>query len=91
MEIRRPGLLRDIPKYGKRIFVIGGIASFVAYSIVVWAFMNAPIALVSALRETSIVFALLIGVFHLREKLDIAKVLSTMTTLLGAVLLRFSR
>ena len=73
------------------MFVVGGGASYVAYALVMWAFTQAPIALVTALRETSIVFALLIGVFFLKEKLDLAKVFSTMVTLLGAALLRFSK
>ena len=91
MELARPGLLRDVPKRARQVFVVGGSASFAAYSIVVWAFTQAPIALVTALRETSIVFALLIGVFFLGEKLDLSKVFSTLLTVLGAVLLRFSK
>ncbi len=70
---------------------IGGTASFVAYALVTWAFTQAPIALVTALRETSIVFALLIGVFFLKERLSLLKVLATMTTLLGATLLRYAK
>ena len=70
------------------IFVLGGGASFIAYGLVTWGFTQAPIALVTALRETSIVFALLIGVFFLKERLNLIKVCSTFLTLLGAVLLR---
>lgn len=88
---RSPQTLRAIPRAGLPIFLVGGTASFIAYAIVTWAFTQAPIALVSALRETSIVFALLIGVFFLKERLSLVKVLSTMTTLLGAMLLRFAR
>jgi drug/metabolite transporter (DMT)-like permease len=73
------------------VFVFGGGASFVAYALVIWAFTQAPIALVTALRESSIVFALLIGVFFLKERMDLAKVISTMATLIGAALLRFAR
>lgn len=91
LAITSPETLRVIPRSGKKVFAIGGGASFAAYAIVTWAFTQAPIALVTALRETSIVFALLIGVFFLKERLDIAKVFSTATTLLGAVLLRYSR
>lgn len=76
---------------GRKVFFIGGGASFIAYSVVIWAFMQAPIALVTALRETSIIFALLIGVFFLKERLDLAKVASTITTVLGAILLRYAR
>ena len=69
----------------------GGSASYIAYALVVWAFTQAPIALVAALREISIVFALLIGVFVLRERLSLAKLASTMVTIVGAGLLRYVR
>ncbi|MEB8387166.1 DMT family transporter [Rhodobacteraceae bacterium KMM 6894] len=84
-----PGTLAVIATRGRRVFLVGGAASFVAYAIVTWAFTQAPIALVTALRETSIVFALLIGVFFLKERLDLVKVTATLTTLIGAALLRF--
>jgi uncharacterized membrane protein len=42
----------------------------------------------TALRETSIIFAMLLGVFVLKERLDLAKVLSTALTLLGMAVLR---
>ena len=70
---------------------LGGGASFFAYLIVIWAFTQAPIALVTALRETSIVFALMIGVGVLRERLRLAHVGSIALTLAGTVLLRLSR
>jgi drug/metabolite transporter (DMT)-like permease len=69
----------------------GGGASFAAYALVVYAFTQAPIALVTALRETSIVFALVIGVLFLRERVDLAKVVSTFMTICGAALLRLAR
>ncbi|WP_227369904.1 DMT family transporter [Halomonas sp. M20] len=89
LMITAPGALRDITGKGRKTFVIGGSAAFVAYALVTWAFTQAPIALVTALRETSIVFALLIGVFFLKERLDLGKVFSTMTTLTGVILLRY--
>ncbi|SHJ47809.1 EamA-like transporter family protein [Shimia gijangensis] len=89
--ILRPVTLTDMARHGRKVFFIGGGASFVAYALVTWAFTQAPIALVTALRETSIVFALLIGVFFLKERLNLAKLLSTFVTLLGAALLRFAR
>jgi drug/metabolite transporter (DMT)-like permease len=89
----RPGLMRRLPRSPGlvRLGLVGGSASFLAYGLVVWAFTLAPIALVTALRETSIVFALLIGVGFLKERLDLAKVASTMLTILGAALLRFAK
>ncbi|MCZ4352212.1 DMT family transporter [Roseovarius aestuarii] len=91
LVVKSPGTLRAVATRGRRVFVLGGGASFVAYAIVTWAFTQAPIALVTALRETSIVFALLIGVFFLKERLDLVKLFSTLTTLLGAALLRFAK
>ena len=88
---RRPALMGDLARTGKRLFFVGGGASFAAYALVVWAFTEAPIALVTALRETSIVFALLIGVGLLGERLSLTKLLSTFATLAGAALLRFAR
>jgi drug/metabolite transporter (DMT)-like permease len=46
---------------------------------------------VSALRETSIVFALLIGVFALGERLDLAKLTATALTVFGVGVLRQAR
>lgn len=89
-RVNRPAL-RQVAYAGRRTFLLGGSASFVAYALVTWAFTQAPIALVTALRETSIVFALLIGVFFLGERLDLAKLVSTFLTLIGAALLRFAR
>lgn len=87
----RPVTLIDLTRHGRKMFLIGGSASFTAYAVVTWAFTQAPIALVTALRETSIVFALLIGVFFLKERLSLAKLFSTFVTLIGAAMLRFAR
>ncbi|TDT77432.1 EamA-like transporter family protein [Litoreibacter halocynthiae] len=91
MAVTTPQVLRDLPIKGKKIFFVGGSASFVAFSLVMWAFTQAPIALVTALREISIIFALLIGVLLMGERLSLGKVVSTMITLLGVVLLRATR
>lgn len=68
-----------------------GIASMLAYWIVIWAMTMAPLALVSALRETSVVFAVLFGVVLLKERLDLVRVAAIATTLIGAVMLRTSK
>ncbi|PTX55535.1 EamA-like transporter family protein [Litoreibacter ponti] len=88
MAVTTPQVLRDMPRKGAKLFWIGGGASFLAYSLVIWSFTQAPIALVTALRETSIIFALLIGVLLMGERLSLGKILSTAITLAGVVLLR---
>jgi len=91
MWIHRPDVFRQLRTTGRHALWIGGPASYLAYSLVVWAFTQAPIALVTALRETSIVFGLLIGVFVMGERLNLVKLGSIVLTLIGAVLIRYSR
>ncbi len=91
LGLTKPQILPKLTREGRMTFWVGGSASYIAYALVIWAFTQAPIALVTALRETSIIFALGIGVVFLREKIDLAKVVSTFTTLIGAALLRFGR
>ena len=91
IRVTRPGVVTQVICQRWRLALIGGGASFFAYGMVTWAFTMAPIALVTALRETSIIFALLFGVFFLRERLDLMKVCATLLTLLGVGLLRINR
>ncbi len=91
LAMTSPKTLHALPKGGLPILLLGGGASFIAYALVTWAFTQAPIALVTALRETSIIFALMIGVVFLKENLNLVKVFATFSTLLGAILLRFAR
>jgi drug/metabolite transporter (DMT)-like permease len=50
-----------------RIGLVGGGCSLAAYGIVLWAMTRAPIAAVAALRETSVLFAALMGSIWLKE------------------------
>lgn len=91
LRVNNPGTIGRLWTEGRFVFIVGGFASYCAYALVVWGFMQAPIALVTALRETSIIFALFIGVFFMKERLDLMKVLATFSTIVGAILLRFAR
>ena len=73
----------------KFLFWFGGTISYIVYGIVVWGFTEAPIPLVSALRETSVIIALLIGTFFLKERFTILKALSIFIIFSGVVLLKF--
>jgi drug/metabolite transporter (DMT)-like permease len=70
---------------------LSAIVALFAYWIVLWASTQAPLALVAAVREVSIAFAVMIGVMFLNERLNLRKVLSIFVTLSGTVLLRVSR
>lgn len=67
---------------------IGGVMSMLAYSIVIWAMTQAPVALVSAMRETSVVFALLIGWLLLKETLPIRRLFACGAIMAGVMLMK---
>lgn len=64
-----------------------GLLSLLAYGIVIWAIARAPMGAVSALRETSVLFAALIGAIFLGEKLTLRRGLSCLLITGGAMLL----
>ncbi len=66
---------------------IGGIVSVLAYGIVIWAASIAPMGAVSALRETSVVYAALIGRMFLRERLSPQRLGSCILVAAGALVL----
>jgi drug/metabolite transporter (DMT)-like permease len=66
----------------------GGTMALGAYWIVIWATTLAPIALVSALRESSVLFAAAISVFILREPLTRWRVLSALAIVTGILATR---
>jgi drug/metabolite transporter (DMT)-like permease len=66
----------------------GAALSTAAYAIAIWAMTVAPIALVAALRETSVLFATLLSTLLLREPWLAARVAATVMVLGGVMLLR---
>jgi drug/metabolite transporter (DMT)-like permease len=65
----------------------GGLVSIAAYGIVIWAMQSGPMGAVSALRETSVVFAVLMGRMFLREAVDGRRWLACVIVAAGAVCL----
>ena len=65
----------------------GGVSAG-AYWIVVWAFTQAPLALVAALRETSVLFAMLIAALFLRERIGRWRWAAAALITSGVVLMR---
>jgi drug/metabolite transporter (DMT)-like permease len=71
-----------------KLAVSGAALSTGAYAIAIWAMTVAPIALVAALRETSVLFAALLGTVLLREPLLPARIAAACLVLAGMVLVR---
>ncbi|MGF6535601.1 drug/metabolite transporter (DMT)-like permease [Paraburkholderia sp. GAS206C] len=67
--------------------LIGGVVSIAAYGIVIWALQSGAMGAVSALRETSVVFAVLIGRVFLRETVSAKCWLACMIVAAGAICL----
>lgn len=86
--LRFRGGMRDALAGNWLVIVGGGALSTGAYGIAIWAMTKAPIALVAALRETSVLFAALIGVVLLREPLAPLRLLATVVVLAGVMLVR---
>tara|TARA_B100000795_G_C22748620_1_gene418402 strand:- start:221 stop:1063 length:843 start_codon:yes stop_codon:yes gene_type:complete len=82
---KQKNILKKTLTEGKKVFWIGGFFSYVAYVITVWAFTKAPIPMVSALRESSILVALFIGYFYMREKINLYKIVSIILIFLGVI------
>lgn len=84
---RGQGILGDLGR-AWRPGLLTGVMSVTSYWIAIWAFTQAPIALVAALRETSILFAVLIGTLLLRESAGGARWLAAASIVAGVVLIR---
>jgi drug/metabolite transporter (DMT)-like permease len=62
----------------------GGAISLVAYGAIIWAMQTSPMGAVSALRETSVVFAALLGAAFLGERLTALRIAACCIIALGA-------
>ena len=87
--MNKPGVVKKVFNEGKKIFFIGGTLSYIVYGTIIWAFTQAPVPIVAALRETSIIFALLIGALFLKEKFNLLKIATVLTIFFGVILLKF--
>jgi len=68
--------------------LFGGALSVTSYWIAIWAMTVAPIAIVAALRETSVLFAAVISVVILKEQLRPARVIAALMIVFGLALIR---
>ena len=87
--MNEPNIIKRVFREAKSLFLIGGTISYIVYAIVVWAFTKAPIPLVGALRETSIIIALLIGTLILKERFTLIKAVAISIIFAGTIFLKF--
>ncbi|RZJ84813.1 MAG: EamA family transporter, partial [Brevundimonas sp.] len=70
--------------------VIGGAGTLTSYGLALWAMTHAPVAVIAALRETSILFATVIAVVVLKERLSPARITAAGLIAVGAIILRLA-
>jgi len=78
------GYMRSKP--GK--IVLGGLASSTAYALVIFAMGLGSMAMVSSLRETSVIFAALIGTLVFREAFGRQRIIAAVVVCAGVVLIK---
>jgi drug/metabolite transporter (DMT)-like permease len=86
---RRRARLRRDGADGVRPAVAGGVLSVAAYGLVIWAMQTTPMGLVSALRETSVVLAAVIGTRLLGEPFGQRRIAATVLVAGGILALRW--
>lgn len=92
--LRRDARGRDaIIDYARKrwpLAAAGGAASIGSYAIALWAMTQAPVASVAALRETSVLFAALFGVWLLKERFGAQRAIGTAVIVAGVMALRLA-
>ncbi len=73
-----------------KIALVGTVASLGSYGIALWAMTQAPVAVVAALRETSVLFAAVIGTLFLREPFGWQRAIGTVVIVAGVMTLRLA-
>jgi drug/metabolite transporter (DMT)-like permease len=81
-----PALAALLPAW--RGGLAAGAMSLGAYWIAIWGFTQAPLAMVAALRETSVLFAMLLGAWLLKERLTARRWAAGALILAGVALMR---
>lgn len=82
----------EIARYARGrwpVALLGGGASMGSYAIALWAMTRAPVASVAALRETSVLFAALLGTVLLKERFGLQRAAGTGVIVGGVMALRF--
>jgi drug/metabolite transporter (DMT)-like permease len=74
-----------------KLQLLAGVASLGSYSLLLYASKSAPLSLVSAARESGVLFATLLGWWFLDERITRMRLVASVLIALGVVLLALSR
>lgn len=83
----------DFPGFVKanwRLSLAAGVGALCSYGTALWAMTMAPVAMVAALRETTVLFGAALAWLILKERIGRARLGAILVIAAGAVLLRFA-
>lgn len=85
---RSPAQVWPYARQRAPVALVGAAASLGSYGIALWAMTRAPVATVAALRETSVLFAALLGSWFLKEAFTVQRAAGTAAIVAGVMALR---
>ena len=74
----------------KYSLIVASIGSLTSYSLVLWAYTQAPIYYVASIRESSIIFASLIGLIFFKEKELVRRLIAAFVLFAGVIMLELA-
>ena len=83
-------LINKTFKENKKSLIIASIGSLTSYSLVLWAYTQAPIYYVASIRESSIIFASLIGLIFFKEKGLVRRLIAAFVLFAGVIMLELA-
>ena len=86
----RRGDFLDFVRQNWRVTVPAGVGALCSYGTALWAMTFAPVAMVTALRETTVLFGAVLAWLILKEKIGRSRVVAILAIAVGAALLRAS-
>ena len=87
--LRRRGIIA-YARANWHLGLAGGFGTLISYGLVLWAMTMAPVALVAALRETSILFGTMIAAFVLGERVTRTRLVAVLIIATGAIVLKLA-
>ena len=72
------------------IGLVGGFLSLGSYGLALWTMTKLPVALVAALRESAIVFAVILSYFVLREHVSLSRFIASIIIVIGVIVIRLA-
>lgn len=88
--VRRRGKIFEFVQHSWKTSVLAGCLNFGSYGLAIWALSLGTMAHVSALRETSVIIAALIGAVFLRESFGFRRIILATVVVFGVIIMNIT-